>query len=130
MIHLVFGTVLAITILRPLSQITPDLWIDSLSVDSESAEFYIEEGEKEALKARKECIENALTSYIFDKAQVFGSELAIHVTLDENLVPVFMEMKGYVEPDVQMQIQTILAKDLGIPKENQKWILHPESNNS
>lgn len=130
LMHFIFGTVLAITVLRPVSSIKPKEWINFQPINSISAEYFIKEGKKEALNARKECIEKACVSYIFDKAKGASSDLTVHFMLDENLIPVFAEVKGYADPDQKMQIQAILETDLGIPKESQKWILQPQNNSS
>lgn len=130
LIQFIMGTVLAITVLHPFSRIEPKEWVNFLPMDSISAEYYISEGKKETIKARKEYIEKACVSYIFDKAQDVSSDLTVRFMLDENLIPISVEVNGNAEPDQKMQIQTILETDLGIPKESQKWILLPENSSS
>jgi hypothetical protein len=52
----------------------------------------------------------------------------VDIFLNEDLLPEFAELTGDVAPQVQAQLQRILTTDLGIPKENQKWIRNQESN--
>lgn len=130
LLQLVSGTLLAVTLLRPLSRIEPELWLQPLSWDSLNPDHWIAEGENQAQKAKAECIAWECASYIFDKAQIPRGDLTLQFTLDENLIPTFVEISGYAEADTQANIQTLLATDLGISKENQQWILHPERGSS
>lgn len=130
LMHLVCGTVLAVSILRPLSRIDLE---DSLRIpvlDQFSADYFLAEGKKTALKAREQNIKGYCEAYILEKAKALDAEITAHVSLDEDLIPIFVEINGVVGPNIQMQLQNILTTDLGIPKENQKWIWNQESNSS
>lgn len=126
LIHLISGTVLAISILRPLSQIDPDFSLDILLSVPSSTDYYISEGKEAALDAKKESIEEACTAYILNRAQTLGTEISVHFFLNEDLIPYLVEIQGNVDSDAQMQLENILSTDLGIPKENQKWIWQQE----
>lgn len=130
LLQLVFGTLLAVTLLSPLSRIDPQFLLQPLSLVLTNADPWIAEGENQARKARETCIEEGCAAYIFDKARIPQGDLTLQFTLDENLIPTFVEIRGWAEPDTQTNIQTLLATDLGISKENQQWILHPESGSS
>jgi len=59
-----------------------------------------------------------------------GAEITAKVSLDEALTPVFVEIGSENALTIQNELQTILTTDLGIPKENQKWIWNQENNSS
>ena len=61
-----------------------------------------------------------------DKAEELQVSLTADVTVEERggePIPVFVEMTGAVLPEIQQQLSTVIATDLGIPKENQLWIV-------
>jgi len=130
LMHLVCGTVLAISILRPLSKINLEELLYIPSLNQISADHYIADGEKTATEARARYIKASCETYILDKAKTLGADVMVQISLNEDLLPVFVEMRGEADPNVQMELQKILTTDLGIPKENQKWIWNQESNSS
>lgn len=130
LMHFVSGTLLAIFILRPLSHIDPEALWEVPELDQFSAAYYITEGEKAAIEAQEKSIKDACETYILDKATTLGAKITVHFSLNEELMPLFAEISSDANPDVQMQLENILMTDLGIPKENQKWIWNQESSNS
>lgn len=130
LLRLVSGTVLAVFILSPLSELDFEEILDSASLQTESSEYSIEAGEKIALEVKAEYIKSACEAYILDKAKNMGAEISVQIFLDENLIPQLAEIKGSQESDIQMQLQSILTDDLGIQKENQIWTWSRESNSS
>ena len=129
-IHLICGTVLAILILQPLSEISLEDLPVSLPVDTDSAKYWSGQGEEAAQEARAEYIKASCETYILDRARQLGGEIQVQVFLDENLIPAFTEIEGTLSPSTQTQLQNILTEELGIPKENQTWIWNQENNSS
>ena len=129
-IHLICGTILAIFILQPLSEISPEDLPISLPVDNDTAEYWAYQGETKAKEARAEYIKATCETYILDRARQLGGEIQVQVFLDENLIPAFTEIEGTLPPSKQTQLQNILTEELGIPKENQTWIWSQENNSS
>lgn len=130
LMHLVCGTVLAIFILRPLSNINLEDLLYFPLLDEGTAEHCITKGEKIAAEAQAEYIKASCEAYILDKAKRLGAEITAQVLLDENLIPQSADIEGSLDPDIQIQLQNILSDDLGIPKENQIWTWNQGSNRS
>lgn len=130
LMRLITGTAIAVSILYPLSGMSlKDLFTIPLPKKN-AAEYYIAEGENTALEAQEKLIKDACETYILDKAKTLGSNIVVEVALNTELIPDFVELRGEVDTDLQLQLEKILTADLGIPKENQKWIWNQESNSS
>lgn len=130
LLQLVSGTTLAVCVLQPLSPIELPLLSEAIPTFPSSADYYLAEGKKIALEAKKMSIEQICESYILEKAKALGAEIEVRFSFTEDLVPNFVEINGFGETDIKMQLQNILATELGIPKENQKWIWQKERNSS
>ena len=61
-------------------------------------------------------------AYILDKAADLHANLHVEVTVGEDNLPTAVTLSGEASPYARRQIQAIIANDLGISKENQKWI--------
>lgn len=130
LIHMISGTILAISILYPLSGIRLNDLLMMPFPEKNSAEYYIAEGKKTALEAQERFIKEACEAYVLNEAQAPESKVMVKFTLNTDLIPVFAELIGEVDTDMQVRLENILAEDLDIPKENQKWIWNQESNSS
>lgn len=130
LIRYISGITLGIMLLHPLSRVTWEDFLPDAMPDPESAERYVREGEKTASEALKTVIEERCEAYILDKAKALGTDILARITLNEDCLPVFAEVEGNVPGDIQAQLQEILTRDLGIPKENQTWIWSQENSGS
>lgn len=130
LIRLISGTILAIAVLHPLSDINLSTFLLESSLDFEAAEYWTAQGKEAAEIANEEYIMASCEAYILDKARRLGAEIHLHIILDENRIPSFAEIEGAVAPDVQIQLQNILSEDMGIPKENQTWTWNQENSHS
>ena len=123
-ITMLCGLFMTFTLLRPLIGIKiPEL--SDLNDYISQAESAVEEGKRISLSAQKTIISQECETYILDKAKELQVSLAVDVTVEERegeQIPVFAEMTGAVLPEIQRQLSTVIATDLGIPKENQLWI--------
>ena len=130
LLRLICGVILTITILSPLSRLDLGelLYIPQEAWDT--ADYYIAKGEDVAFQEQAQCIKAAFEAYILDKAKSLGAEVSAEISLDETLVPVFAEITGGSDQGLQKELENILTTDLGIPKENQKWIWNQESSSS
>ena len=119
------GLFMTFTMLRPLIGISiPEL--PDLNAYISQAENAVEEGKRISLTAQKAIISQECETYILDKAKELQVNLTADVTVEERggePIPVFAEMTGAVLPEIQQQLSTVIATDLGIPKENQLWIV-------
>jgi len=120
-VRMVCGIFLTLTALQPLSGFTlPDL--EGLTRD------YLEQGmqtaalgEDWAARQRQARIKQELESYILDKAASMHARLDVCIHLDGAEKPVSAELFGTVAPEVQEEMAALIAKDLGIAREDQKW---------
>ena len=62
--------------------------------------------------------------------EALGVDVTAEISLDEMLVPVFVEISCEEDLKLQLELQKILTDELGIPKENQKWIMNQDINSS
>lgn len=124
-VSMLCGLFMTFTLLRPLIGIKiPEL--PDLNEYFSQAESAVEEGKRISLSAQKTIISQECETYILDKAEELQVSLTADVTVEERggkPIPVFVEMTGAVLPEIQQQLSTVIATDLGIPKENQLWIV-------
>ena len=79
-------------------------------------------GENLARDSMADIIKEETEAYILDKAADLHANLHVEVTVGEDNLPVAVTISGEASPYARRQIQAIIANDLGIAKENQKWI--------
>lgn len=124
------GTAVAITVLRPLTGLDLTQFLTLSDWETFAADAYVAEGEAAAGKERGMRIKQTCEAYILDKAKALGADLQICITLNQQQIPVFAEIQGQLQQSVQMALQEILMRDLGIPKENQRWTWNQENSSS
>ena len=83
-----------------------------------------------AAQARMDSIKASCETYILDRAKDLEADIRVDISLDDAGIPVFAELHAEPDSDVQSRMQTIITAELGIPKENQKWIWKQENNSS
>ena len=69
-------------------------------------------------------IKEETEAYILDKAASLGVTLSVEVMVEDGNVPRLsgVQLSGQVSPYARQQLSTWISNDLGISKENQKWI--------
>lgn len=118
---LIVGTFLTLTAIRPLAN------IDLSAVPALAEEFHfqaeeaVQTGESMMISQTHAIIKTRLEAYILDKAAGMGVSLEAEVSLDESGLPVSVHLSGDVSPGARSRLQSIIASDLGIPKEAQTW---------
>ncbi len=120
-VQLLLGLFLTIAAVKPMTHWnvnTLDDLSDVLSLDASDA---VAEGERISAQARREIIKSQSESYILNKAAELDLHLNVDISLDEDNIPVFVELEGEVSPYLRQHISQILENDLGITKENQQW---------
>ncbi len=129
-LRLLCGIILSISLFRPITTVNFREYLDAFRQNWYEADSYIADGQKIAAMEQADSIRAACETYIMNRAKALGTEIKAAVTLTNAGVPVFAEIYGKVEANIQKQLQTVLTTELGIPKENQKWIWNQESNSS
>lgn len=120
-LRMVCGLFLAYTVLQGLTGMDwrmPE-WAAVATDDARQAAAL---GESMGENARVQIITEQTRAYILDKATALGLTLEAEVTLDEELVPRSVTLRGQAAPYERRQLQSAIALELGIPKEKQQWI--------
>ena len=118
---LIVGIFMTLTVIRPLADIDFGAVPAIAEVYSLQAEEVVEVGESMMVSQTQALIKSRLEAYILDKASIMGVSLTAEVTLDDSGLPVSVRLSGAVSPGAKSRLQSIIATDLGIPKEAQTW---------
>lgn len=118
---LIVGIFLTLTAIRPLEDIDLSAIPAIAEVYSLEAEEAVLEGETMMVSQTQAIIKSRIESYILDKAGGMGVTVTADVTLDAQGMPISVRLTGAVSPGAKSRLQSIIATDLGIPKEAQTW---------
>lgn len=124
-LKLVSGIFLAYTLLSPISGRRWESFGETILPSREAATQAAQLGEDAAREAMAQIIREQTRTYILEKAQVLGVELEVEVILSGENVPQQVILRGSLSPNERRQLQSTIALDLGIPKENQQWSPSP-----
>lgn len=94
-------------------------YLDSFTLE---AGCIADSGKDLAREAEGNIIKASVQSYIMDKAETLGANITAEVMLDQDNVPLSVELEGKLSPYAKARITGIIADDLGITKEHQIWI--------
>ena len=117
------GIFLAITMIRPLADISFDAvtdWINSYEVE---AGFIVSEGEALTSVSTQSIIKSRCEAYIQDKGREMDLELTAQISLDDHCpyAPVSVTVTGPVPPHKKTILENRIIQDLAIPKEQIQW---------
>ena len=129
-IHLLVGIALAIIVLRPISSVDLENILDIYYMEDLSADVYVDRGEGVARSAQIRYIKESCEAYINNKAEQLGMMVSAEIALDQKYIPSFAEIQVISGAENKSELESIIATDLGITKENQKWILNQEKSSS
>ncbi len=117
------GIFLLFTILKPLTSLRIGNPSDFLNPFQEEAALIVQEGKTEAKNAMATIIRQQVEAYIMDKAAQYNADLSVTVVLSDDAlpVPVGVTIHGSISPYGKKQLQSAIAGDLGIAKEDQIW---------
>lgn len=122
LMQLICGLFLSVTALSPVMDFTiPDL-SEFTSEYLSAGQSYSQLGENNAREETHQRIKDMLEAYILDKAAAEQAEITADVALSPEGFPESVTLTGYLPERVQQKLEEMIAKDLGIPKENQQWI--------
>lgn len=119
------GAFLAVTVASPLAGADFERVQSFVFPDELAAERMTASGEKMARLSLAAIIKENTEAYILDKATAQHGDLKVEITVSDDPmpIPVAAVLTGRVSPYAKSQIETILRTDLGIPKENVRWML-------
>ena len=88
---------------------------------------YTAEGQEKFISNRNSLIIKNAETYILNKASEMDADIDVKVTLssDNPPVPQGVVIKGAVSPFTKQALEKEIVSQLGISKENQKWIHSP-----
>ncbi len=122
-IRLIAGVFLSVTIISPLAVMKLSDFSDYWSVVSDDSHTIISEGTQLAANAKKEIIIEKSEQYILDKAKALDLSISVDVFLSNEAYPKPYEVhiEGSASPYARKRLQSIIATDIGIEKEQQVW---------
>ena len=106
------------------SGFTGGVRFDELNFSQLDAHSIVQDAKLESVLTLREIIITETEAYILDKANKFGAELTVEVSVDDSELPTpcAVTVRGSVSPYARQQLQQIIADDLGICVEDQRWI--------
>ena len=122
--RLLCGIILAFTVLRPLTRLKIEDLTEFLTFDTYEASEAAAAGKAQAEKAMADIIKSRCESYILDKAAELHAAIQVEIRVSSGQPPLPVEatIRGTASPYARRQIESIIEKDLGIPKEDLQWI--------
>ena len=123
-IKMLAGIFLAVTMISPLGNLrlgNLEQEIQDWRVDGNAV---ASQGQEMSTGAMIAIIKEETEAYILDKAASLGVTLSVEVMVEDGNVPRLsgVQLSGQVSPYARQQLSTWISNDLGISKENQKWI--------
>lgn len=124
LLKLTTGIFMAVTVISPLISLQlPNIqsYMDAFSMD---AAYVVQTGQEIAMTETKDIIKSKVEAYILDKANAFGADLTVQVSVSEDQFPVpcAAELSGAISPYAKLRLTQFLEDELGIRKEDQVWI--------
>ena len=120
--RLICGLFLSFVAINPLLDLDfsgLERYLESFSLEAGAIS---DAGKNMAMDAQGDIIKASVQSYIMDKAETLGASITAEVMLDQDNIPVSVELEGEISPYAKARITGIIADDLGITKEHQIWI--------
>ena len=121
-IRMICGLFLAFVAISPLADLdfsNLEAYLDAFTLE---AGDLADAGKNMAREAEGDIIKASVQSYIMDKAETLGAHITAEVMLDQDNIPLSVELEGNLSPYAKARITGIIADDLGITKEHQIWI--------
>ncbi len=123
-IKLLVGIFMMMTIVSPWMRIRFDSLESYFEDISTHAQVLVDEGENAVRDDLATIIKEKTQAYILDKANSFGAELTVEVSVDGSELPVpnVVRISGSISPYGRKQLESIITQELGIALEDQIWI--------
>ena len=120
---MVCGLFLTVSVIGPVTDLDFSYVTAFADSFSQSAQSAASVGTRWAEEAQREIIKSETEAYILDKAAAYGLQIEVDVTLadGEQPKPERVTLSGAASPYARGKMQTLIADELGIPKERQLW---------
>lgn len=118
------GILMTLVVIAPLADISFSNIADYFEDISVDADCYSTDGKTDARIEVNKIIKANTEAYILDKAASMGLEIAVEVELNDgnDSIPCGVTISGAVSPYAKQVMGAYIADNLGISKENQRWI--------
>ncbi len=119
----VMGLFLALTVISPWAKLQLSQLEDlQLNLQQDSA-YAVSEGVEATKQNLHDIIKARAEAYILDKAEDLQLSLSVQVELagEDIPVPAAVALQGAASPYAKMRLQSIIAEDLGVAREDQLW---------
>ena len=125
LVKLMASVCMVIAIVQPVLGLQPHSVGAIFEGVSHQAQQAVADGEKVATERLKESIISRFQAYRLDKAEPYGADLTIEVTLSDGElpVPVALTMRGSCSPYARQRLSELIARELDIEQEAQTWIV-------
>jgi len=122
--RLIGGLFLSFTIISPVVKLDFSNVFNFYDDFLLKGERYSESGMSDADQMYRSIIKSQTEAYILDKAELYQAEIGAEVILSEEDIPVpcAVQLIGSASPYAKKQLSEVMERELGIAKENQKWI--------
>lgn len=122
-LRLLAGTLMVVTILSPVANITFGSISDYLDGLASQGDYYASNGKTMAEESMSAIIKQQVEAYILDKADRMDLDIAVEVALDDrnNSVPCGVTITGDISPYAKKIMGSYIEENLGIAKELQRW---------
>lgn len=123
LIRLLSGIFMIVAVISPWAQVRLEEVADYFEILNVNGEQIREDGEKQAFDMMCSIIKSQTEAYILDKADSYGAELAVEVSVDGSDVPVpcAVRLSGSISPAGKQSLSRMISEELGIPLEAQIW---------
>ena len=121
-LKVICGIFLTLVVINPLVKLDFSAVLNYLEYVNIEGMEAASAGENMAREAEGDIIKSRVQAYILDKADSCGVQLDVEVILDQDNIPVSVELSGRISPNAKAQISEMITENLGITKEHQLWI--------
>ena len=121
LIRFLCGIYLTVILVRPLTGCSADMDLTFTRQAADSGTIQARLGEDLYRQTVSQRISAETEAYILEKADQHGAAIRAQVTVGEDLLPEYAQLRGAVSDTAKEALSRILEEDLGIAKENQLW---------
>ena len=121
------GIFMLIVLIQPLAGFR----FDALTAYAEQSflegEAAAQRGKEYTRETMAEIITEETQAYILDKAGLYRAQIQVEVILSDDEIPVPAEIRilGSYSQKAKAELETVIATEIGVPKEHQIWIGTP-----
>ena len=124
-LRLICGVFLALLVIEPITRLDPQQifsrFAGNWETEGEAAAAFGEEIARDSMSAY---IKREAEAYILDKARELGFDVDVEVSVGKGdlAIPEQVTIRGNVPEMVRRELEGLIRENLGIAKENLKWI--------